>query len=250
MGAFRLQQQIGNKLNGFRCIDNLLGQHTACRVDFQIAEETDIDIIARFYRVHGLDDLLTFHDILLGKRAVKDIGEDVQRFRPLQISRRVADDKKAGRCRRERGCQDGSCLQTLIQCKFNRIGFPDFSRIRQNNRRGAVHSFQPARHDLGIFQTADQLACSVGCASRTEPADRSPQAGIHIDIHDAGPVSAIELTYRFQCDINDLLRIIGLMQCALKNGFNTILFHTIQQVFIVILRQFLRNPARPADLLK
>ena len=113
-----------------------------------------------------------------------------------------------------------------------------------------MHSFQPARHDLGIFQTADQLACSVGCASRTEPADRSPQAGIHIDIHDAGPVSAIELAYRFQCDINDLLRIIGLMQCTFQNGFNTILFHTIQQVFIVILRQFLRNPARPADLLK
>ena len=113
-----------------------------------------------------------------------------------------------------------------------------------------MHSFQPARHDLGIFQAADQLACSVGRTSRPEPADRSPQAGIHIDIHDAGPVSSIELTYRFQCDINDLLRIIGLMQCALKNGFNTILFHTVQQVFIIILRQFLRNPARPSIFLK
>ena len=40
------------------------------------------------------------------------------------------------------------------------------------------------------------------------------------------------------------------MQCALKNGFNTILFHTVQQVFIIILRQFLRNPARPSIFLK
>ena len=122
------------KLNGFRCIDDLLGQRTACRADFQVAEETDIDVIGRLHRVHGLDDLLTFHDILLGKRAVKDIGEDVQRFRPLQISRRIADDKKAGRCRRERGCQDGSCIQAFIQCKFCRIGFHDFSCIRENNR--------------------------------------------------------------------------------------------------------------------
>ena len=250
MGAFRLQQQIGHKLNGFRCIDDLLGQRTACRADFQVAEETDIDVIGRLHRVHGLDDLLTFHDILLGKRAVKDIGEDVQRFRPLQISRRIADDKKAGRCRRERGCQDGSCIQAFIQCKFCRIGFHDFSCIRENNRHGAVHGFQPARHDLGILQSAQSVKRSVGCTSRAEPADRPPQAGIHIDIHDAGPVSAIELTYRFQCDINDLLRIIGLMQCALKNGFNTILFHTVQQVFIIILRQFLRNPARPSIFLK
>lgn len=250
MGAFRLQQQIGNKLNGFRRIDDLLGQCTACRANFQVAEETDIDIIARFYRVHGLDDLLTFHDILLGKRAMKDIGEDEQRIWPLQISRRVADDKKTGWCRRERGCQDGSCIQALIQRKFCRIGFSDFSCISENNRHGAVHGFQPARHDLGIFQSAQSVKRSVGCTSRAEPADRPPQAGIHIDVHDAGPVSAIEVTYRFQCDINNLLRIICLMQCALKNGFNTILFHTVQQVFIIILRQFLRNPARSSIFLK
>ena len=113
-----------------------------------------------------------------------------------------------------------------------------------------MHGFQPARHDLGILQSAQSVKRSVGCTSRAEPADRPPQAGIHIDVHDAGPVPAIELTYRFQCDINDLLRIIGLMQCALKNGFNTILFHTVQQVFIIILRQFLRNPARPSIFLK